>query len=420
MGETVRELPSWAVARDSTFSVLAFVLVACLTVVLSRGMEASKTLINTATLMYASVVIVIITVGFTKVTPSNWVPYFPFGAAGVLTGASRVFFSFVGFDEVATVAEEARNPARSVPLAMMISLALVALIYVLATVVLTGMIKYSAIDLDAPFSAAFRSVNLGLLAELVGLGTCTGMMNTTLVSMAAQPRIFVSMGRDGLLPAFIASRGDASDTSGSIDSATRITTIRCGAVIATFALLLPTELLADVVSGGTLLAFLATNLALMKVRTRANSDAPESETTFLAIGCLIAGILCRISVDFDVPQAPFVVAMILFSGVPLWYVLKLDMRPEAGPADGRPAFVCPFVPWFPAIGVITTTFLLAQLPAVSLFALKGWLLVSLAIYILYGRFHSVAGAMPVPTSDGLRGSATALGGGAEPPSYGGL
>jgi basic amino acid/polyamine antiporter, APA family len=382
LGEAFHILPAWTVGRgDNLFSALACVLVLAITALLAAGMEEAKWVINTSTALYAGVVVIIIVVGSMRVDVDNWTPFLPFGTTGVLAGASHVFFSFIGFDEVATVAEEARDAARAVPLAMMISLAIVAVIYVAATLVLTGMQDYASIDLAAPFSAAFSSVNLPVVAKLVGLGTATGMLNTTLVSLAAQPRIFVSMGRDGLLPHFIAS-------------SMRVTTIRCGTVVALCALAAPTEVLADVVSGGTLLAFLATNLGLMNTRLRAHNGGERGVvwTTILAICCVLAGATYRLFTLHIIPVILVPIFAVPLITVPSCVLLRLDMRGGAEVEPVPPVFLCPFVPALPIFGAITTCFLMTQLPAEALYALIAWLGVSATVYFSYGAHNSNADA----------------------------
>jgi basic amino acid/polyamine antiporter, APA family len=378
LGEALPFLPRWAVGRgDNVISVFASGLVLAITALLAAGMEEAKWVINVSTALYGCVVVVIIVVGSTRVDVDNWTPFLPYGMTGVLAGASHVFFSFIGFDEVATVAEEARDAARTVPLAMMLSLAIVAVVYVVATFVLTGMLNYAAIDLAAPFSAAFDDVNI--VAKLVGLGTATGMLNTTLVSLAAQPRIFVSMGRDGLLPRFIAS-------------SMRVTTIRCGIVVALFALAAPTEFLADVVSGGTLLAFLATNLALMNTRLRIHNGGERNIfwTTTLSICCILAGITYRL---FTLHFIPIIVVGIVAAPlitVPAYALLHMEMQGGAFVEPVPPVFLCPLVPLLPILGAITTCFLMTQLPSQALGSLFAWLAVSAGVYVFYGAHHSNA------------------------------
>lgn len=391
LGEALPALPRWAVGSGGGVSVLACALVLAVTAVLAKGMKEASWFINGTTLVYGGVVAVIIAVGVTDVDVDNYTPFLPYGATGVLAGASAVFFSFIGFDEVATVAEEARDAANAVPLAMMLSLAIVAVVYVAATLVLVGMVNYAELDMDAPFGAAFNAVARPGVAKLVGLGTALGMVNTTLVSLAAQPRIFVSMGRDGLLPRAIAST-------------TRATTLRCGAVVSLLAFAVPTELLADVVSGGTLLAFLATNMALMCGRARLHPGQSVRAVVYLAALCLAAGAAYRLTVARVAPLPVAVTLSALSAAAAVLsaaLVLRLDMRGGAAFEDSPPFFLCPLVPAMPIAGVVTTMFLLTQLPAVSLVALACWLTLSLILYICYGLHHSRADATLLSGDNGM-------------------
>lgn len=377
LGGAFTFLPDWFVGAGGGVAVGAAFLVLGMTALLAGGMREAKWVINFTTIMYAAVVVVIIAVGLMDVDVGNFAPFAPFGMAGVLTGASHVFFSFIGFDEVATMSDEARNAGTAVPLAMILSLAIVAVIYVSASLVLVGMVNYTAIDVEAPFSAAFNTVNRPNIAFLVGIGTAIGMMNTCMVSLAAQPRIFVSMGRDGLLPKFVAST-------------MRVTTIRCGIVVALFACFVSTEALAALVSGGTLLAFLATNLALICNRSQLHSLESSRWPLTLAVGSTASGIMYRLAIQGTVPMsvaALFVLPAVLF---PTLNLLREDMRGGSAFEADPPAFLCPLVPALPIAGVLTTTVLLTQLPTPPLLALAIWLLVSFAIYIFYGMHNSVA------------------------------
>jgi basic amino acid/polyamine antiporter, APA family len=400
----VQVLPWWAVGRGGGVSVLAGALVLGITTVLAKGMKEASWFINGSMLVYGGVVAVIIVAGLFEVDVDNYTPFLPYGATGVIAGASAVFFSFIGFDEVATVAEEARNAATSVPLAMMLSLGIVAVVYVAATLVLVGMVNYADVDIEAPFGAAFNALNRPVIAKLVGLGTAVGMVNTTLVSLAAQPRIFVSMGRDGLLPRFIAST-------------TRETTIRCGVVVSLFALAVPTELLADVVSGGTLIAFLATNMALMTNRVRLHAGQSVRWVVVLAAGCFVCGAAYRLATMRLVPMWVAAALVGPAAGLPAAAVFRLDMRGGAAFEERPPVFLCALVPALPIAGVVTTTFLLTQLPGMALGALAGWLAVSSAIYLLYGVQNSRAdgallrGGEPVSSPASYDGTDSAGSGG---------
>lgn len=378
LGDTIRVLPSWLSGIGSQFCVLGALLIVFIAILVSTGMHQAKWIINIATLLYASVVGVIVIYGSRKVDRENWKPFFPFGIHGAVTGAGAIFFSYIGFDEVATVSEEALNAARNVPLAIVISLFAVSAMYVSAALILTGTVNYKKIDLDAPFSAAMRAVGLPLVAKLVGIGTALGMMNTALVGFTAQPRIFIAMGRDGLLPRAV-----------SFNS--RVTTFGCGVLVALLALVVDTQALADVVSGGTLLAFLATNISVLLTRSRFHTrDSRVSSLVYTFVACSAASsIIVRIVSTLSLPLWAGLSATLPLCLVPGMLLLVEDF--EGGDACERapPTFLCPLVPAFPLAGAFTTVFLLFQLPVKALTALCIWLTLSTITYFNYGAKNAI-------------------------------
>lgn len=373
LGDSLGFLPSWATGIGSQVSVLGFLLVLAVSVLLAVGLKEAKWVINIATLMYATVVLVIIAFGSQKVDTSNWNPYLPFGWHGIIAGSSAVFFAYIGFDEIACVSEEAYNSSTTVPLAILLSMLIVSALYVAASMVLTGMVNYTDINVDAPFSAAFRNTGLPLIARLVGFGTALGMMNTTIVSLAAQPRIFMSMGRDGLLPR-------------SFAFSTRIATIGCGFLVSIMAIIVETQSLADLVSGGTLLAFLATNISLLLTRCRIHPDSKKvSSLIYIFVaGCAITGIMSRIAANGSISNVISLGISIPVCLIPAAFVMTQEF--SAGELWERtaPSFLCPLVPIMPLLGAFTTTFLLFQLSPKALGALGLWLVISSAGYFSYG------------------------------------
>lgn len=378
LGDSLPFLPKWMIGRDTMWCVLAFCLILSVSGLLAMGMREAKWVINVATLLYAFVVLVIVSFGSQQVNSDNWTPFMPFGVAGTIAGASAVFYSYVGFDEVACVAEETYDAATTVPLAILLSLFAVTCMYIVASLVLTGMVNYKEIDVGAPFSAAFRNVGLPNLARVVGFGTALGMMNTTLVALAAQPRIFYAMGRDGLLPR-------------SFALSTRITTIGCGVVVSLLALVFDTKSLADVVSGGTLFAFLATNVSVLLVRCRIHSRSrrvPYLISLFL-VGSALTAIINRLVTEKKFPHTLGIGISIPVVLVPTVLLFTGQFGGGATVERTTPSFLCPLVPLFPLAGAFTTTFLLFQLSTRALTAFLTWLTVSAAIYCLYGARNAV-------------------------------
>src|SRR5262249_19227084 len=142
----------------------------------------------------------VIVLGASYVDPNNWHPFFPYGGAGVFKGAAYIFFAYIGFDSVSTHAEEARNPQRDVPIGIIASLTLCTLLYILVAAVLTGMVPYNRIDLDAPVAQAFAAHGLSVAVFIISLGAVAGITSVLLVLMLSQARVLLAMARDGLIP----------------------------------------------------------------------------------------------------------------------------------------------------------------------------------------------------------------------------
>jgi APA family basic amino acid/polyamine antiporter len=237
-------------------------------------------------------VLFVIGLGAWFVKAANWHPFAPFGWTGVsffghtiagqtnkagdpvgmLAGASTIFFAYIGFDAVSTQAEEAKNPKRDVPIAIVVSLVTCTVLYILMAAVITGMIKYDQINIDAPISAAFAQVGLPWAQFLISIGALAGITSVLLVMMLSVPRVMLAMARDGLLP---------HSFFGSVHPRFRTpwkSTIVIGIAVGITAALAPLRLLAELVNIGTLLAFLIVCAAVLVMR----KTHPETERPFRA------------------------------------------------------------------------------------------------------------------------------------------
>ena len=170
------------------------------TVILVIGIRESAGFNAAMVALKLVVVLFVIAVGSAYVDPGNWQPFMPIGFGGVARGAGYVFFAYIGFDSVSTHAEEARNPQRDVPIGIMASLLLCTVLYVAVAAVLTGMVPYQQIDINAPLAAAFARYGLTAAVFIISLGAVAGITSVLLVLMLSQPRVFFAMARDGLLP----------------------------------------------------------------------------------------------------------------------------------------------------------------------------------------------------------------------------
>src|SRR5581483_6188470 len=178
----------------------AALVVLLITVVLVVGIKESATFNAAMVALKLAVVLFVIAVGSQYIDTRNWHPFLPFGTAGVFKGAAYIFFAYIGFDSVSTHAEEARNPQRDVPIGIITSLALCTLLYILVAGVLTGMVRYDQIDIDAPVANAFAQRGLPVAVFFISLGAVVGITSVLLVLLLSQARVLLAMARDGLIP----------------------------------------------------------------------------------------------------------------------------------------------------------------------------------------------------------------------------
>jgi len=246
----------------------AAAIVLFITVILVVGIRESASVNAAMVLLKLAVVLLVIVLGARHVRAENWRPFLPYGVPGVLKGAAYIFFAYIGFDAVSTHAEEARNPQRDVPIGIITSLALCTVLYILVAAVLTGMVPYHQIDLDAPVARAFAARGLPVAVFIISLGAIVGITSVLLVLLLSQARILLAMARDGLIPrSFFAAVHPRFRTPHKA-------TILTGVLVAIVAALFPLKILADLVNIGTLMAFVIVCAAVIVMR-RTNPGLPR-------------------------------------------------------------------------------------------------------------------------------------------------
>lgn len=306
----------------------AVFIVALLSALLLRGIRESASFNTFIVVLKVAVILLFIGFGLSYIDTSNWVPYIPenagafgrFGWSGILRGAGVVFFAYIGFDAVSTVAQEAKNPQRDMPRAIMLSLLLCTGLYVLVTAVLTGIVNYTELSVPAPIALALdKTGSLTWLSPLIKLGAIAGLTTVMLVMLLAQARIFYAMSKDGLLPKFLSKTHATRKTP---NNATVLTAC-FGALMAG---LLPINVLGEMVSIGTLAAFV--------------------------IVCVSVLVLRRTQPDLNRP------------------------------------FKTPLVPFVPIAGIVVCGAQMVALPFDTWVRMIVWMLVGFAIYFAYGRKHS--------------------------------
>lgn len=259
-------VPAWMAGAPSTghgHVIDLFAVVICLFIswLLSRGIESGARFNSTIVIIKIAIVVGVIILGATFVDVSNLKPFMPFGFDGVMGGAALVFFAVFGYDAMSTAAEEARNPQRDVPRAIVLSLAIAMVLYVLMSLVLTGMVPYQSLNNAAPVAKAFADVGKPIVASIVSIGAIAGITSVLFAFMLAAARIWFALSRDGLLPAWFAALHPKHRTPH------RPTWI-LGVVTALVAGLLPIADVAKLVNIGTLSAFILVCASIIILRRR--------------------------------------------------------------------------------------------------------------------------------------------------------
>jgi basic amino acid/polyamine antiporter, APA family len=277
------------VATHSFVDLPAILVALAMTAILVVGIKESASFNAVMVMIKVAVVLMVIGVGAFYVKAENWNPFAPYGLTGVslfgkpvlggaihgkpvgmLAGAAMIFFAYIGFDSVSTHSEEAKNPRRDVPIGIIVSLLFCTILYILVAAVLTGMVPYHEIDVDAPISNAFKHVGVTWAEIFVSVGALSGITSVLLVLMLSQARVLLAMARDGLLPlGFFGAVHERFRTPWK-------STILTGIFVALPAALLPLDVLAELVNIGTLLAFVIVCAAVLIMR----KTHPEAERPF--------------------------------------------------------------------------------------------------------------------------------------------
>jgi basic amino acid/polyamine antiporter, APA family len=274
----------------------AFFITWIVTSILYKGIKEAASTNNIIVIVKVAVVLFVIIVGAFYVDTSNWHPFIPtevpeivdgvatgkvnFGFGGVLTAATIVFFAYIGFDAVSTQAGEAINPKKDVPFAIIASLIICTILYILVSLVLTGMVPYSLLDKAAPVASAFSEKGLTWAVFIITLAATAGLTSVMLVMMLGQTRIFLGMSKDGLLPPFF--KAIHADFKTPYKS-----TILVGTIISVVAAFTPIDKVSEMCSMGTLLAFAMVCVAVMMLRYK----KPELERPYRAPFVYLVGTL---------------------------------------------------------------------------------------------------------------------------------
>jgi len=275
-------------------NVPAVLIVAVMSWVCYIGVKKSSGANSFMVYLKVGIIIVFVLAGLRYIDTANWHPYIPentgefghFGWSGIMRGAAVIFFSYIGFDTASTTALESRNPQRDVPLGILGALVISAILYVAMAAVMTGMVPYTQLNVEAPVAVAIDAhPQLSWLGTLVKVGAIAGMTSVILMSLLGQPRILLAMADDGLVPKTMSRCHPKYKTP-------HVATVVTGVIAALFAGLFPLDVLGELISIGILLAFAVVCIGVLVLRyTRPDQHRPF-RVPFAPVTCVVGALVC--------------------------------------------------------------------------------------------------------------------------------
>ena len=252
----------------------ALFIIILITWLVYRGMKESRNASNLMVVIKLSIILLVIAVGIFYVDTNNWSPFAPEGISGVLKGISAVFFAYIGFDAISTTAEECKNPQRDLPRGMMWAIIICTILYIIISLVLTGMVSYKELNVGDPLAFVFEKLNLKWMSGIIAVSAVVAMASVLLVFQMGQPRIWMSMSRDGLLPKKFSKIHPKFKTPS-------FATIIVGFVVAVPALFLNLTIVTDLCSIGTLFAFVVVCAGVLVIQNNPNIPRGKFKTPYI-------------------------------------------------------------------------------------------------------------------------------------------
>ncbi|CAA6656614.1 unnamed protein product [Spirodela intermedia] len=378
MGKGGKELFGGVVS----INLLAPILLLILTAILCRGVGESSMVNSLMTTTKVVIVIIVIFFGAFEVDVSNWSPFAPNGVKAVVTGATVVFFAYVGFDAVANSAEESKRPQRDLPIGILASLIVCALLYVGVCLVVTGMVPYNLLSEDAPLAEAFTSKGLKFVSVLISIGAIAGLTTTLLVGLFVQSRLYLGLGRDGLLPSVFAEVHPSHHTPIKAQ-------LWVGAVAGVMASFFNVHVLSHILSVGSLTGYSVVSGCVIALRWKGKPQAQpairgisarqEGIICLITIACsgFITGLCYRFGASFPFPVAAVLVAIL---AVAFLHIRQVHANP--------PGFSCPGVPAVPALSIFFNIFLFAQLHEEAWWRFVILTAIAVIFYAIYGQYNT--------------------------------
>lgn len=354
----------------------AFVIVCLIAWLTIIGIKESKKTANLMVFIKLLILLLVAVIGiwyiFSEGTTDNWTPFLPNGVTGVLKGVSAVFFAYIGFDAISTTAEECANPQRDLPRGMIYSLILCTVIYVIIALVITGMVNYTEFEgITDPLAYVFDKINMKTVGFIISISAVFAATSVLLVFQIGQPRIWMSMSRDGLLP----------NKFGKIHhkySTPVFSTVISGLLVALLVLFVDDGLMTDLTSIGTLFAFAVVSGGILILPSKEAEPGkfrvPYINGKWIVLLSYIIFLWLnksRIENDLlhftsDLYQNILFIIFILFTGILTFFTFKKNFS------------------LIPVLGVIFCMYLMLEIPAKSWVVFFGWMILGLIIYMIYG------------------------------------
>ena len=357
----------------------ALLIVLLITWLVYIGIKETKRATNYMVGLKIVIVLAVIAIGFFYVAPANWTPFLPNGFGGVMKGVSAVFFAYIGFDAISTTAEECENPQRDIPKGMIYSLIICTVLYILIAIVLTGMVSYKNLQVADPLSYVFRAVHLNKISYIISFSAVIATASVLLVFQLGQPRIWMSMSRDGLLPKIFSRIHPKYNTPS-------FSTILTGVVVGVPALFVNLTEVTDLTSIGTLFAFVLVcgGVLLLPAKeedlTGAKFKMPYINSKFISPVLFIVGLIFLWKNFLGLfhydgnwegfrDKLPFFLFVILAIGLTILSFLKnLSL--------------------VPVLGLASCFYLMTELGYTNWLRFVIWLVIGLVIYFMYSRHNS--------------------------------
>jgi APA family basic amino acid/polyamine antiporter len=356
----------------------AFIIVIFVTYLAYVGIQESKRSANFMVALKILVILFVIVVGFFYVNKANWTPFMPNGFSGVLKGVSAVFFAYIGFDAISTTAEECENPQRDLPKGMIYSLVICTVLYILISFVLTGMVPFYNLKVDDPLAFVFDQVHLPWISYLISISAVVATTSVLLVFQIGQPRIWMSMSRDGLLPKRFSKIHPRFKTPS-------YATIVTGFLVGIPALFLNLTIVTDLTSIGTLFAFILVCGGVLILPREEKATVKRFQLPYIngqiIVPALVLGLVLLFSKEIMAKFSTTGGWEVWKHNIPFYIFVLVTVLITFFSATRKLSLI-------PVLGMLSCFYLMTEIALKNWIVFSIWLIMGLAIYFAYSYTHS--------------------------------